>query len=176
MPGPVPTAPSALAQKVTRGPPPPLTTTRTNSLSNAPAKATVTVSLANASALMVSGEKGAAAVHAPMSAAGTVFAKVLKSLLVITNRTIPHKTLLPSTTLRGTPNTNTGANATMGSVAQTAAKLNAHQPGTPWVEKVPKWAAIARAVEPAITALVFANATLDIMAPCAKLKPFSANF
>lgn len=174
--GPVPTAPSALAQKVTRGPPPPLTTTRTNSLWNAPAKATAIASLGNASALKVSGEKGAAAVHAPMSAVDTVFAKVLKSLLVITNRTIPHKTLLPSTTLRGTPNTNTGANATMGSVALTAAKLNARQPRIPWVEKVTKWAAIALAVEPAITALVFANATPDITAPCAKLKPFSANF
>lgn len=166
----------ARALKATPGPPLPLTITHTNNWSNALAKVTVIANQVNASASMVSGEKDVVVVPAPMNAVDTVSAKVLKSLPVITNHMIPPKTLLLSTTPRGMPNTSMVANVMMVSVVQTAVKLNAHQRKTRWVDKVMRWAEIAPVVEPATTALVFANATLDTTVLCAKRKLSLANF
>ena len=135
MPGLVLTAPFALAQKDTPGLPHPLPITPTNNLWSAPEKVIAIASLVSAHASMDSGEKVAAVVPAQMNAVDMVCAKVWKNLQVTINHMILHKTLPQSMTLRGMQNTSTGANVTMVSVVQTAAKLNAHPQKILLVEK-----------------------------------------
>jgi len=76
--------------------------------------------------MMGSGVKAADAVHAQMNAVDMVCAKVWRNSQVTINHMILHKTLLLNMTLPGMQNINMGANVTMVSVVQTAAKLNAH--------------------------------------------------
>ena len=114
-------APCELAHLATHGLLNPKMTTTTSKSWSAPVKVNATARVVSASASQDSTEKDAAALHAQMTAAVMVFAKVSKS----SQKTMFHltymKILLLNMTAPGMPSTAMAASAMMAFVAQTAA-------------------------------------------------------